>query len=571
MSDAFALATTTVLQAGYTAGAGDLIAAAGIGGNNSTGDRLFRGEVALNDAQIQDIEQMRVDFPYVTIGETVIMDSLLSEPLAVQRSGRRIPLAELAVDRQSAIKYDMPEVSRAALGYIHTLGVVPLAVRRVDRRAAPVPYVPSYRLGRITTYVSENVQHFRWWWKRNVPGTNGKRNTLVRGGETVLPMLHADADASGVGGGGYVYDPDVIVLSGFDRVPNPDGTLQSKLAIALEKVRATQRLNRFDETAARARSDPVTFFERRDPFASGGANGTGGGGGSFGMSDPRNMYSDTDATDEMTRQRIATNADQLKELREFYKTADGEFRAFQDRLNRSYAAGGGVGSGGKRRTIRDEREILETLGVKRQRAIDKLVPLLPGATIASNVPVGQPSGQQIERDHATNMMILLTLGVPPDMVQTVSTHRAGVEVVSSSFRVTTLRRWQGWLERILTVAYLHAYGDEDGARVVREVSSMKQRPSVELIEELCRKNCMSIGFVIEERTTTEDLLLLLRLGFMSPPEFLEHFRRIKHMPASDDTASLDVREIERRVLLDTTPTTAKPSSGSSSGSLSTTA
>lgn len=570
MSDAFAHATTTALQTGYTTRAGDLIAAAGFGGGgggggSSANDRLFKGEVALDDAQLQDIEQMRMNFPYVTIGETVIMDSLLSEPLAVQRSGKRVPIGELTIDRQRVIKYDMPEVSRGALSYIHAMGVVPLAVRHVDGQSGPVPYVPSYKLGRITTYVSENVQHFRWWWKKNVPGTNGKKNVLVKGGgggDAVLPMLHTDTDAFGVGVG-YVFDPMVIVLSGFDRAPNPDGTLQSKLAIMSEKVRATQRLNRFDETAARARSDPVTFFERRDPFGSGGGvNGTGGG--SFGIDDRRNMYSDTDGTDEMTRQRIATNADQLKELQAFYKTGDNMYGAFLNRLNQSFTGGGGAGS---KRKIRDEREILETLGVKRQRAIDKLVPLLPGATIASNVPVGQTSGQQLERDHATNMMILLTLGVPPDMVQTVSTHRAGVEIVSSSFRVTTLRRWQGWLERILTIAYLHAYGDEDETHIVRQMTLSKQKPSIELIDEVCRKNCMSIGFVIEERTTTEDLLLLLKLGFMTPPEFLEHFRRIKHMPASDDAATLDVREIERRVLLDTTPTSAKPTSGS----LSTTA
>jgi hypothetical protein len=86
--------------------------------------------------------------PEIGTAESTIRTALLAEDLVAYRNKKRIGVDELTPEELSLLRYSMPEMCGAAIGYIHDLGVVPIAIEE-----GAFPYVPSPELGRITVYV----------------------------------------------------------------------------------------------------------------------------------------------------------------------------------------------------------------------------------------------------------------------------------------------------------------------------------------------------------------------------------------------------------------------------------
>ena len=491
----------------------------GIAGSMSD-NRVKRGERMLVGMSTACNSAMRKRVPEIGTAESTIRTALLAEDLVAYKNKRRIDVDDLTPEELSLLRYSMPEMCGAAISYVNELGVVPIAFED-----GAFPRVPSSDLGRITVYVENGRKYYRWWKRRN-PGRSGgggvkrKRMENTDASDPTVDRLNlagviaVDADIDNDDGSSTLalnaFDPDpsVTVMSGFGYDPCADGTLVTPLASLVHAYAEKTFRDYLDAETARAMAKPVNWYARTDTLDAAKNSGA-----SIDLNVPENMYVNTDLTSANTNDRIAQNEEELAQL---HQHIEGFLRV--EKEHNSTAASTIDGAGKKRRATRAKltEDLLD--------ALRRLLPLPIGATFASGAPQPHLSGEQKLRNDQFKEQVLTVLNVPLELINPMSTHRAGVEEVTSRFRSTTLRQWQRWLERILTFAYRMSLGrkiDESIAIVDNQLLKT------------CSEQCVTIGFVIEERASYEQLKELAYLRVLDVKHYREHVCRILHIDARD--------------------------------------
>ena len=166
-------------------------------------------------------------------------------------------------------------------------------------------------------------------------------------------------------------------------------------------------------------------------------------------------------------------------------------------------------------------------------ALRRLLPLPTGAVFASGVPQPRLSGEQKLRDDQFKEQVLTVLNVPLELINPMTTHRAGVEEVTNRFRSTTLRQWQRWLERILTFAYRMSFRTQSEETILGKIDPEAMGAHENQLLKTCNEHCVTIGFVIEERASYDQLKELAYLRVLDQKHYAEHVCRILHIDPRD--------------------------------------
>lgn len=478
--------------------------------------RTKRGERVLDARAIDCVNAMRKRVPEIGTAESTIRTALLAEDLVAYRNKKRIAIDDLTPEELSLLRYSMPEMCGAAIGYIHDVGVVPIAIEE-----GAFPYVPSAELGRITVYVENGRKRYRWWKRREQRQIRGstKRNRMETDTfNALVSQLHLDvaADDDGTNAAslaGFDPDPSVVVLSGFGYDPCADGTIESVL-VSLIHVYAEKTMRDYlDNEAAKGLAKPVLWYARPDALSAGGTINSNE---PIDLNVPENMFVNTDASSANMNDRIAQNEQELAQLNQHIEQF---LRVEKERANQTKASA-------KRVTrIRLAEELLD--------ALRRLLPLPTGVVFASGVPQPRLSGEQKLRDDQFKEQVLTVLNVPLELINPMATHRAGVEEVTNRFRSTTLRQWQRWLERILTFAYRMSFRTQSEETILGKIDPEAMGAHENQLLKTCNEHCVTIGFVIEERASYDQLKELAYLRVLDQKHYAEHVCRILHIDPRD--------------------------------------
>jgi len=391
---------------------------------------------------------------------------------------------------RTVLQRDFVPFDRDALDAIMTIGVVPIAFRKVPTNGLGeedlVPYVPKFGTYTITTFSVDGIQRFNFY-----------RNNFYAGAGNSPATAGAASGPAFWGSSGFGdHDPSVMVAHDFGYNPNVDGTLTSNLHAIAEQLSFISEMNGLAVTAERISSNPplVTEYNNaiedraEDKFSE-----------NFYVGNPDRCVARAEAVYERNAQQQAAFRENMRlweqynGLRGCEEFVDGDGQSVVPHDRRASEPEGTVAPAWGRDWRGAEMPWSRQyyIGATR-RHVQHHLPRARGDLVAMNA-------QAMD-------IVCGVLNVPKGMLSSDSHVRAGVEAVSEAMH-RTVNRWADLLSHLMTAVYNHTFGVKDLRDELRIQVQRRRRSPYETAEKLLTEADL---FAAEQKTR-------VRLAFDLPP------------------------------------------------------
>jgi len=446
--------------------------------------------------------------------------------VVMTRGGRRLEPSE---HMRIYLLRDAPEQARAANEAINVYGVVPLAFRRERIGGlgpeSTVPYVPALDSFTLSTFSTNGVQQYRFYWSSPGDTTYNESPTSIYG----------------------TLDRSVLVLDGFGFNPRLDGSLTSNYYVISARLRVLAEFTNLAMRAERIATNPPIVTEynadvERNRQTTFGATAY--------VGSAREVSEDGGdaASIERVRASRLRNAEQARAHRRLldeWARVNGIHPRSAFRLGPSGA-------------VDEARVHLSSSGIN---MFGEEMPWLNNYALGAERHLVHTQMPVARRDlvafaDQTRAIVCSVLNTPESVIAASSHVRAGVEAASRAMD-TNVESWAAIDSRILTQAYEHSLGVIDLRNYLRSVVRRRYLDGDETQPMLTERDIVSakrqlsvvLEFDLMPASTPERLERLYAWGLLGADRFGSAMLRLEGFRHDDLQRPLELSDEERRALI----------------------